>query len=40
MLFAWLRFIMLAPIYSVISYGNIVLDLRRFDLGPIFQKHN
>jgi hypothetical protein len=40
MIFAWLRSITLAPIYSIISYGKTILDLRRFDLGPVFQKHN
>jgi hypothetical protein len=32
---SWLRSITLTPTYSIISYGNIICDVR-----PPFQEHN
>ena len=35
--FCWLRFIMLRPTYSLISYGNIICDLRLSISAPFFR---
>ena len=40
MLFGWLHSIMLKPTYSIIYFGNLIFDLRLFDLHMLFQEHS
>ena len=39
-LFGWLLCITLTPVYSIISYGNIIFDLRLFDWRQLVQEHS